>query len=59
MADPLDVIAMTLNDHGVDDADRIAGAVLASLQGECYEVIDPLKLGNAIIALAARHRDSG
>lgn len=53
MADPLDVVALTLNDHGVDDADRIAAAIIASLRDECYEVVDPLRIGNAIIALAA------
>lgn len=54
MRSPHEVVAHTLRGHGVPDASTLADIVLSDLQAECFVVVDPLKIGNAIVAAAQR-----
>ncbi|MBN7567249.1 hypothetical protein [Mycobacteroides abscessus] len=55
MSDPVDVIVRTLRDNGVIcNTRQIAGQILFDLDSECFAVVDPLKIGNAIVAAALR-----
>ncbi|SKH70715.1 Uncharacterised protein [Mycobacteroides abscessus subsp. abscessus] len=54
MRSPNEVVAATLRDYGIPDASTLADVVLADLQAECFVVVDPLKIGNAIVDAAQR-----